>query len=83
MRARVEKLDVLVWNKSHTLAPLPKLCATKVNFKWTDVENGTFIDMNKIVGHDVLLSYRTFSEIFKINTDTSKTYLRGVISLNG
>ena len=53
-------------NRAHTLAPLTKLYSTKVKFKWTDVENDTFIDMKKIVGRDILLSYPKFSEKFII-----------------
>ena len=39
--------------------------------------------MNKIVGRDVLIYYPNFSERFIINTDASKTQLRGVICKNG
>ena len=34
--------------RAHTLAPLTKICSTKVNFKWTDVENNYFIAMKTI-----------------------------------
>ena len=43
-------------NHAHTLAPLTKLCSTKVKFKWTGVENNVFLAMKKIVGCDVLIS---------------------------
>ena len=50
-----------MWNKrAHTLAPLTKLCSTKVKFKWTDVENNAFIAMKNIVGCDVLIYYPNF-----------------------
>ena len=68
-----------MWNKyAHTLAPLQKLCSTKVKFKWTDIKNDAFISMRKIVGRDVLLYYPNFIEIFIIHTDASKTHLRRV-----
>ena len=48
----------------------------KVKFKWTDVNNDTFIDMNKIVVYDGLLSYPNFNERFMMHTDAIKTQLR-------
>ena len=72
-----------MWGKSaHTLAPLTKLCSTKVKLKWTDEENDAFTS-TKIVGCDVLLYYPNFNEIFIINIDASKTQIGGVISQNG
>ena len=73
-----------MWRKrTHTLAPLTKLCLTKIILKWPDVENNSFISMNKMVGHDVPLSCPNFSEIFIIHTDARITQLGGVISQNG
>ena len=67
-----------MWRKrTHTLAPLTKICLMKVNFKWTDVENNAFIAMNKIVGCDVLISYSDFSERCIIHTGDSKMQLGG------
>ena len=63
-----------MWRKRvHTLAPLTKLCATKVNFKWTYAENNTFIEMNKIVGRGVLISYPNLIEKFIMHTDAINT----------
>ena len=65
-----------MWRKrTHMLAPLTKMCLTKVKFKWTGVDNDTFIAMNKVVGLDVLLSYPNFSKIFIIHTDARKKQL--------
>ena len=37
-----------MWRKrAHTLATLTNLCSTKVQFKYTDVENNAFIAMKK------------------------------------
>ena len=58
-------------NHAHTLAPLIKLCSTEVKFKYTVVENNTFISMKNMVGRDLLLSYPNFSEKFIILTDSS------------
>ena len=45
-----------MWHKrAHTLAPLTKLCSTKVKFKWADLENNAFVAMKNILGHDFLL----------------------------
>ena len=50
-----------MWRKhAHTLPTLTKLCSMKVKFRWTDIEIYAFIDMNILVGHDVLLSYPNF-----------------------
>ena len=63
-----------MWRKcTHTIAPLTKPCSTRVNLKWTDVENNDFVSMKKIVGRDVLLSYPIFSKEFIIHTNTRKT----------
>ena len=36
------------WRKrAHSLSPLTNLCSTKVNFKWTDVENNAFMTMKR------------------------------------
>ena len=73
-----------MWRKrTHTLAPLTKLCSTKVKFKWTDVENNAFIAMKKIARHDVLRSQPNFSETFIIHTGASNTQLGGIMSQNG
>ena len=69
--------------RAHTLDPLTKLCSTKVKFKWTDVENNPFIEMKKILGCEILLSYTNFSEMFIIHTDARKMQLGGMISQNG
>ena len=73
-----------MWRKhAHTLAPLIKICSKNVKFKWTDIENNTFIAMKKIVGRDVLIFYPNFSEEFIMHTDARKTHLGGIISQNG
>ena len=46
------------------------------------MENNDFLDMKKIVGLDVLLSYPNFRKRFIIHTSASKTQLGGVISQN-
>ena len=73
-----------MWRKrAHTLAPLTKLCSTKFKFKSTDVENNAFIEMKKIVGRDVLISYPNFNEKFIIHANTSNTQIGGIIIQNG
>ena len=52
-----------MWRKhAQKVAPLTKLCSTKVKFKWTDVENTAFIAMKNILGQDVLIYYPKFRE---------------------
>ena len=72
-----------MWRRhAHMQTPLTKLCSPKVKFKWTKVENNTFISMKKILGHDVLLYYPNFSENFVMHTDASNTQLGGIMSQN-
>ena len=70
-------------NSGHTLAPLTKLCLTKVKFKWPDVENNYFKGMKKIVGRVLLIFYPNFSEDFIIHTDASNTQLGEIMIQNG
>ena len=45
-----------IWNKfTHTLAPLNKLCPTKVKFNPADLEHKSFVEMKIIVGRYFLL----------------------------
>ena len=41
------------------------------------------MEMNKIVGRDMLLSYPNFSEEFIVHTDARKTQIGGLICQNG
>ena len=73
-----------MWGKrAHAPAPLTQIFSMQVKFKWDDLKNYYFIDMKKIVGHDVLFYYPNFSERFIIHTDAIKKYLGGVIIQNG
>ena len=70
-----------MWRKlEHTLSPLTKICSTKVKFKCNGVEHNAFIEMNKIVGRDLILSYPNFIEVFIIHIYSRKTHIEGVIS---
>ena len=72
-----------MWIKhGHKIAPLTKLCSTKIKFKWMHVENDAFVAIKNIVVCAVLLSYPKFSEKFIIQTDTSNTLLGGLIFKN-
>ena len=66
--------------RAHTLAPLTKLCDTKPKFECANSEEKVFMDMKKISGRDVFLSYPNFSEEFIIHTYVRKMKLGGVIS---
>ena len=69
-------------NHAHAIAPLAKLCFNKVRLKWTDVEQYEFVEINKIVSRDVLLSYPIFSKDFIIHKNDRKTKFGGVIIQN-
>ena len=73
-----------MWQKcAHTLYPLPKLCSTRVKFKWNEVEQNAYMEMNKIVGHNILLSYPNVREGFIIHTNASNNQIGGLMSQNG
>ena len=70
-----------MWRKhTHTLDTVTKLCSNKAKFTWNGVDHKEFIEMKKIVGHDILLSYPNVSEEIIIHTDASRTHTGGVIS---
>ena len=59
-----------MWAKiSHLLHPLTALTSHKVNFKWTDIEQKAFDDINGAVSQDTLLAYLDFNQRFDIHTD--------------
>ena len=47
------------------------------------MKNNAFLNMKKVVGHDVLPYYPNLSEKFIIHTGSSKTQLGGVIRKMG
>ena len=55
---------------------VPTLFSTKVKFKWTDLEQNAFTEMNKIAGSDLLILYHNCSEELIIHTHDSKMQLR-------
>ena len=69
--------------QSHTLEPLTKLTSIKRNFKWIQVKQDTFEEINRIVARDTLLTYPDFNETFKIHTDASAFQLGAVIIQKG
>ena len=61
-----------MWAKSsHLLHPLTALTSHKVKFKWTDIEQKAFDDINGAVSQDTLLAYSDFNKHFDIHTDAS------------
>lgn len=68
--------------RSHTLAPLTKLCSKEAKWQWIDVERQAFNYMKNILNRHVLLSYPNFKQPFEIHTGASHTHLGGGISQN-
>ena len=66
--------------RSHMLAPLTILTSIKRKFKWTQVEQDAFENINHIVARDTLLTYLDFNKTFKIHTDTRAFQLGAVIN---
>ena len=67
-------------NLRHTLTALT---SHKVKFKWTDVEQKAFDDINRAVSQDILLAYPDFNECFDIHRDARDYQLGAVIIQNG
>ena len=59
--------------------PLTYLTSPKVRFKWTKEAQKAFEDVKSLLLHDTLLVYPDFSKPFYLDTDASKTQLRGII----
>jgi hypothetical protein len=66
--------------RSEVLAPLTALTSTKVNWKWTEVEQNAFDTMKRLLARETILSFPDFAKPFHINTDASKIQLGAVIS---
>ena len=69
--------------RSEILAPLTKMCSSKVKWQWTNVEQTAFENIKTILSKEVLLSYPDFNLPFEIHTDASKIQLGAVISQQG
>jgi len=66
--------------RAHIMTPITNLTAKDVKFKWTQIEQKTFDDMNAILGREVLLTYPNFNKKFEIYTDASALQLGAVIT---
>ena len=53
-----------------------------MKFKWTDLEQKAFDDINWAVSQDNLLAYPDFNKLFDIHTDAIDYQLGAVISQN-
>ena len=72
-----------MWSKrSHLLQPLTALASTKLELKWTDVEQKSSDKIKWIFSRDTLLIYTDFNKLFDIHTDASKFQLKVVIIQN-
>ena len=69
--------------RSHMLVPLTILTSIKWKFKWTQVEQDAFDEINRIVARDNLSAYSDFNENFKIHINASAFQLVAVISQKG
>ena len=70
-----------MWRKhTHTLAPLTKICSTKVKCKWNGLDHNAFMTTKNILGLDILLSCPDFIEIFLIHIDATKTQIGGGVN---
>ena len=55
-----------IWARiSHTLVHLTKITPSKVQFKWTKMEQDAFNKIKRIVAHNNLLAYPDFNDEFK------------------
>ena len=58
-------------NRLHTLAPLPKITASKRKFQSTKIKQDSFNKIKWIMASDDLLTYPDFNVTFKIHTNAS------------
>ena len=65
---------------SHTLQPLTRLMYAKVKFKWKDVKQKSFGEVNRIVVCNNLLYYPDFNIKFDVHIDASDLQLGEVIN---
>ena len=73
-----------IWAKgSHLIHPLTALTSHKITFKWTDVEQKVFDDINSAVYQDTLLAYTDFNKRFDIHKYPRNYYLGAVLIQNG
>ena len=57
-----------IWaRRSHLLQPLTARTSTKLDFKWTDVEQKVLDEIKKIVARNTLLIYQYFNEHFDMS----------------
>ena len=69
-----------MWERhSHTLENPNNLTSNKVKFKWTDVNQKAFKEIDWIVNHSQLLVYPDPNKRFEIHTDNSDLHLGAVI----
>ena len=57
------------FRRSHMLAPLTRIFSSKINFKWTRIEQNTFEGIDRIVAQNTLLLFLDFNEELKNNTN--------------
>ena len=73
-----------MWSRRpHLLHPLTALTSPKVNFKWTNVEQKAFNEINCTFAQDTILAYPYFNKPFQIHTDASNHQLGVVIRQEG
>ena len=57
--------------------------SSKVEFKWTKIEQNAFDENKRVLSQGNLLDYGYFNEALKINTDASNFKLGAVIIQKG
>ena len=65
--------------QSHILAPLTALTSTNDKFKWSQIEQGAFDTMKKVMACTTIRQYPDFNKPFHIYTDARKVQLGAVI----
>ena len=57
-----------IWARlSHTLAPLTEITPNTVKFKWTQIKHDDFEEIKRILAHETLLNYPTFTPMLSIS----------------
>ena len=69
--------------RAHMLAPLTKMCGSKVKFEWDKNAQKAFDLVKSKIANDALLAHPNFAKPFDVHADSSAYQLGGVVSQEG
>ena len=69
--------------RAHVLAPLTKMCDSKVKFEWNENAQKAFDSVKSRIANDAFLPHPNFSKPFDVHADSSAYQLGGGVSQEG